>query len=169
MEKIGKLFRKSIANQIKDGVQKNKASFVVSFSGISAPQMNSIRKDFKKIGAQVSVTRNRIAALTLKELHQEQMAEGIARQTAFVWSNADSVEVSKALMKLLKAYENVKLHGGLVDGAQLGFDEVKRLSDLPSREVLLSTLLQVMLSPVTQLASDMNAKTRDLLSILKQL
>jgi large subunit ribosomal protein L10 len=55
-----------------------------------------------------------------------------------------------------------------LQGAFLAKEDVSRLSDLPSREVLLAKLLSLMQSPATKLAYILNAKSRDLLSILKQ-
>ena len=72
-------------------------------------------------------------------------------------------------MKFAKGNEGVNVEGGLLDGVFLSQTEVKRLADLPSREDLLAQLLQTILSPMTRLAGVMNAKSRDLLSILKQL
>jgi len=40
----------------------------------------------------------------------------IDRQTAFVWTNADSVEVSKVLVKFLKDFKGLALSGGLIEG-----------------------------------------------------
>jgi len=56
----------------------------------------------------------------------------------------------------------------VLDGAFLTQAEVKTLSDLPSREVLLAKLLGTMSAPLTRFAGALNAKTRDMISILKQ-
>ena len=63
----------------------------------------------------------------------------------------------------------VCIAGGLLEGKELNKNDVKKLSDLPSREVLLSMLLSTIQSPLTRLAGALNAKTRDLISVLKQL
>ena len=169
VEKVGKVFRTTMVNRIKEELKNSKSTFLVSYSALSASQLNVFRKDLKKLGAKVFVSKNRIAKIALKEFKQEKLAETIDRQTAFVWTNSDAAEVSKLLVKFLKDFKGLAVHGGLIEGEFLAQDDVKRLSDLPSREVLLTQLLQTMISPITGLQNALSAKTRDLLSILKQL
>ncbi len=169
MGKVGRLYREKLVSSVKDGLENNTSVFMLSYSGVSASRMSDLRKDLKRIGANVYVSKNRIAQIALKEVQQESLANTVGAQTAFVWTNSDSVAVSKALMKFIEKCETASVQGGLLEGAFLSKSDVKRLSDLPTRDVLLSQLLSVIVSPLTQLASVLNGKTRELLSILKQL
>ena len=96
------------------------------------------------------------------------LGERIEGQMALVLTDADVSEISKILVKFAKDYEGFVLKGGVLDGAILSADEVRTLSDLPSREVLLAKLLGTLSAPITRFAGALNAKTRDFASILKQ-
>jgi large subunit ribosomal protein L10 len=168
-EKVGRMFRKKLIDNIKEGFENNTSVFLLSYSAVSATQMDSLRKDLKRFDTQVYVSKNRIAKIALKELSFEKLAEDIDGQTAFAWSNEDSAEISKVLMKFSKDAKAVSVYSGLLDGAMLNKDDIKRLSDLPSKNVLQAQVLQMMLSPLTRLVTILNSKTHDLLSILKQL
>lgn len=168
MKKVGQIFRESLANQVKEGVENNKSTFLMSYAEMPGIEMNNLRKDLINAGAQMCASRNRIARLALKDIKQEDLAEKITGQMVFVWSNEDSVSISKILVKFAKENEKIVVHGGLLDGGFLNEADVKKLSDLPSREVLLSTLLGTIQAPLIRLAGALNAKSRDLLSILKQ-
>lgn len=167
--KIGRIIRERMAEEIKQCVESRGNTFVISYSGVNGFQMNQFRKNLEKIGSQVFVSRNTIAQLALKELSYEKLAEKISGQTAFIWSDADSVEISKILIKFGKEREGVVVQGGILDGNFIGADEVKRLADLPSREILLTMLAATIQSPLTRLASALNGKTRELIYLLKQL
>lgn len=169
MEKAGKIFRESLIQDIEENFKNNKNIFLFSYSAVSSSQMDGFRKDLKRVEAQIYVSKNRIAQLALKKIQQDALAEKISGQTAFVWSNSDPVMVSKALVKFAKACEGLRIQAGLLDGDLLRQEDVQRLADLPSREILLAQLLQTILSPVTRFAGILNGKSRDLLSILKQL
>ena len=169
MKRIGQIFRESLVNRVKDGVGQNGCIFVISYSQVPASQINDFRKRLKAAGADVYVSKNSIAQIALKDLNQNGLAEKITGQMAFVWSQADSVEVAKALVKFAKECENIKIRGGLLDGKILEKDQIIQLSELPSRQVLLTMLLSTIQSPLTRLAGALNGKTRELLSILKQL
>lgn len=168
MTKVGQVIRQALVKNIKSRVEKNEMTFVMTYSKVSASRMGTLRKKLKKIGADVHVSRNRIARIALKELNQATLADTIAGQTAFIWTNADAVAVSKELVKFSKECETAQIKGGLLTGGFLSREDVNRLSELPSREVLLSQLLGVMIAPIQRLFSACNAKSRDLLSILKQ-
>jgi large subunit ribosomal protein L10 len=166
--KVGEIFRKQLVGAIKDGVEKNQNTFVVSYSGISAAQMNILRKDLSKKSAKMKVSKSKIARIALKDQALAPAAEKIQDQVAFVHTDSDAAEISKILVKFSKECKGFAVQGGLLQGAFLPSEDVSRLSDLPSREVLIAKLLSLMQSPATKLANILNAKSRDLLSILKQ-
>ena len=169
MKKVGQLFRENLTAQVKDGVVKNSSLFLLTYTRLSSPKMSDLRKNLRKAGARMYVSKNSMARLALKELKKETLAERLQGQSAFIWCNTDSVEVSKILVKFAKDSENILIQGGLLEGRVITKDDVKKLSDLPSREVLLAMLFGAIQAPLTHLAGALNAKTRELLSVLKQL
>ncbi|MFA5060394.1 MAG: 50S ribosomal protein L10 [Candidatus Omnitrophota bacterium] len=168
-KKVGKLFRETMAGLIKEGLEKRSSTFVVNYSRVSSSKMDDFRKNLHRVGADLYVSRNSIARRALKELKFDTLADKLDGQTAFIWSDADSVEVSKALVKFSKSCEGILLRGGLLEGKMLGQDDVKRLSDLPSRIVLLTMVASTLQAPLNRLAGALTGKTRDLLYLLKQI
>ena len=168
MTKVGALYRQRMASSVKDGVEKKSSTFVVSYRGISSAKMNTLRKDLKRKKAEVLVSKTSVARKALEQANQANLAATIEGQMALILSNADASEVSKVLVNFSKAYEGFVVRGGVLDGAFLTQEEVKTLSDLPSREVLLAKLLGTMAAPVSRFVGALNGKTRDLMSILKQ-
>ncbi len=169
MKRIGQVFRETLVSRVKDGIGQNGCIFIISYSQVPASQINDFRKRLKAAGADIYVSKNSIAQIALKDLNQSVLAEKITGQMAFVWSQADSVEVAKALVKFAKECENIKIRGGLLDGKILEKEQIIQLSELPSRQVLLAMLLATIQSPLTRLAGALSGKTQELLSILKQL
>ena len=169
MKKVGQLYRESLVDKVKKGVADNDNVFLLSYSNVSGLQMSDLRKNLKQTGANVCVTKNSVARLALKEMEYEGLSEKVSGQTALVWGGADSSEISKILINFVEISENVGVQGGLLQGRLLEQGDVKKLSELPPREVLLAMLFAAIQSPLTRLAGALNAKTRDLLSILKQL
>ena len=169
MKRVGRIFRESMVAHVKEGIQNRNSTFMLSYTKVSGPQMNSLRKGLKTIGAELCVSRNSIAEIALKDLNFEKLTQRISGQTAFVISDADSIEVSKTLIKFMKECEGLQIQGGLLEGVILEKADIQRLADLPSRPILLTMLLRTLNTPMTRLARALNGKTRDLLSVLKQL
>ena len=169
MKKVGLLYRESLVSQVKKGVTDNDNVFLLSYSHVSGLQMNNLRKNLKKTGAQMCAAKNSVARLALKEMEFEGLSQKVSGQTALVWGGTDSAEISKILMDFVKTSENIVVRGGLLQGRILEQHDVQKLSELPPREILLAMLFSVIQSPLTRLAGALNAKTRELLSILKQL
>ncbi len=169
MKKVGQIFRDTLIDQVKKGVGENTSVFLLSYTRMSSPKLSGLRKSLRKAGAKMYVSKNSVARLALKQLQKDELAEKINGQSAFIWSNTDSVEVSKILINFTKDTEDVLLQGGLLEGRMIQKSDIKKLSDLPSKEVLLAMLLGTIQAPLTRFAGALNAKTRELLSIIKQL
>ena len=166
--KVGQLYKTRMSATIKKGVVDNASAFVVSFRGVSSAQMNVLRKDLKRKKANVLVSKTSVSRIALKEAQLENLASRISGQTAFVLSDSDASEISKILVKFAKDCEGFVVQGGVLNGDLLNPEQIKTLSDLPSREVLLAKLLGVMAAPISRFNGALNAKTRDFMSILKQ-
>ena len=167
-KRVGQIYREKIGADLQNGIKGSSNVFLISYSKLSSMQLSEFRKDLEKAGASAYVLKNRIAQLTLRDLGHEKLAERVSDQTAFVWSNEDSVTISKILMNFAKDLEEVKVKGGILDDRLLEAADVQRLSDLPSKQTLQAMLLGTLQAPLVRLAGALNAKSRELLSILKQ-
>lgn len=169
MIKVGRLYRERMVKSIKEGVSQKASTFLICYKGVSAAQMNTLRKSLRKKSARMCVSKSSIVGLALKQLTYEDLSNRTKGQVALIWSDSDAAEISKILVKFAKDCEGFVIQGGVLNGSSLNGGEVNRLSDLPSREVLLTQLLGMMQSPLTRFAGALNSKTRDMMSILKQL
>lgn len=169
MEKVGKIFRDSLIGEIKTNVEKNATTILLSYTEVSSSKMDSFRKDLRRLHAQMYVSKNRIAQIALEKASQKKLSAEVSGQIAFIWSNNDAAVISKAIVKFAKDCAGVKVKGGIISGIILQQEDVQRLADLPAREVLQAQVLRAMLAPLTRFAYILNAKSQDLLSILKQL
>lgn len=166
--RIGEIFRKKMAASVKDGVTDKQNAFVVTYRNLSSAKINVLRKDLRRRKANMIVAKTSIAKIALTEAKYEALAKSITGQMALILSDSDAAEVSKILVKFSKDVEGFTVAGGVLDGSVLNGEEVKKFSDLPSREVLLAKFIGTLQAPVTRFASALNAKTRDFASILKQ-
>ena len=76
----------------------------------------------------------------------------LAGPTAIAFVTGDPVETAKGLRDFAKAHPALVIKGGVLEGRALSADDVKKLADLESREVLLAKLAGAMKASLTQAA-----------------
>lgn len=69
----------------------------------------------------------------------------------------DPVFLAKKVLEFSKANEKLKIKGGIIEGRICESNEIKAISELPSRETLLVMFIGAMQSPLNKLAAALNA------------
>jgi large subunit ribosomal protein L10 len=167
--KVGRLYREKIVKTIQTGVESKQNAFVVNYRNIPSASVSSLRKTLQHKKAKMYLSRGTLAKIALKGSLLAAVTEALEGHTAFVWSDTDAAEISKILVKFAEKNEAFVIRGGLISGSFLKKDDVKRLSDLPSREVLLSKIVGALQSPATSLARALTGKQTELILLLKQI
>jgi len=142
--------------QVAEGVEKiggSKTLVVTDFTGLTANDMNAYRKALRAIGTPLRVMKKRLLRIALKEQGIEFDTDQFPGQMGVAFSPADSLEVSGVVYRFSKPFEKAgsfKILGGynLEDKSFITSDDMKRLGQLPSREVLLGQLVGMIASPI---------------------
>ena len=105
-------------------------------------------------GADYIVAKNRLFKLALQEAGVEDSFDDVLEgTTAFAFGKEDVVAPAKVVYDLAKSKGEVfNIKAGLLSGKRVDATEVEALAKLPSREQLLSMVLNGMLGPIRKLA-----------------
>lgn len=152
---------------LKEYIGKSKAAFFTEFRGLNVSSVTELRNDLRKSSAEYKVVKNTLMRIASKGSLFEKACEHLEGPTAVAFAYGDPVEPAKALLKFLKSAPNLKIKSGLLEGKELSFDEVKELSELPSRDVLLRKMLGSMNSPLYGLVNVLAGVPRSLLNVLE--
>ncbi len=98
-----------------------------------------------------------VASVVSSEAGVEGFDDLLTGPTAIAFINGDVVEAAKGLRDFAKANPSLVIKGGVLDGKPLGAEEIAKLADLESREVLLAKLAGGMLAPLSQAVYLLNA------------
>jgi large subunit ribosomal protein L10 len=79
----------------------------------------------------------------------------LAGPLAFAASK-DPVAVAKVLVDFAKGNEKLKVTAGAMNGKLMSVPELNALAKLPSRDVLLATLMATMNAPITKFVRTLN-------------
>lgn len=158
--------KEQLVSELAAKLANTKAAFLADYRGLTVEQVNTLRGDLRKVGAEYRVVKNtllRLASNGTSVACIDPMLEG---PTAIAIAPGDPVAVAKVLAEFAKTNAKFELKGGALDGKLLSVNDVKALSDLPSREVLLARLLGSMSAPATNFVGVLAAVPRSFVQVL---
>ncbi len=154
--------------QVAEGIESLKTSktvVVADFTGLTANDMNAYRKALRAIGTSLRVMKKRLLRVALKEQGIEFDTDQFPGQMGVAFSPADPLEVSGVVYRFSKQFDKAgtfKILGGysLEDKTFIAGSDMKKLGQLPSREVLLGQLVGMLISPIRSFVYVLDQKAK---------
>ncbi len=157
-------------NALTEQLSSSKSAMIVSFNKLTVNKDQEFRHQLREVGAQYQVVKNTIARLAVKGTPYEEASEHFKGVTGIVWTENDSVVLSKTVSKFLKANADFyTFKAGIVDGRVVSLKQVEAIASLPSKEELISQLLYVINAQAQRIVTVINAVPRDLAVVIKQI
>ena len=156
-----------IVQEIK-GLMDSKPFILISYKGLTAAVLSGFREKLSALGAECHIVPNTLVRCAARELNLEAVASSeLSGDTAMVSGSCDPVALAKVVRDFIKEQkEKISVKWGYVEGTLVNADDVKALSELPSREVLLAQLLGLLEAPAGQLVRVLNAKVSSIVYVL---
>ena len=161
--------KKKTVEKITKEAKESTGLIVTAFKGIKTTEINEFRAKLRPLKGEYRIVKNSLTRIALKNAGLEALAEALQGPTAIVIERGDPVATIKAVFEFAKSHENIKINAGYLDGKVLSGPQMKAISTLPSREVLLSQLLGTLQAPMVNLVSVLQAPMRDLVGVLDQI
>jgi len=156
MAKVALETKKLMIKEIISRLNGAQTLIVTRYKGLSAQDINELRKELKKVAAEYLVVKDSIVKKAVKDEPNNRIAEFIQGEVGIVAHKSDSSVVSKTLVKFSKDHELLKICGGFSNGEALSNKDIVVIASLPSREILLAKLANVLNSPIQGLAVSLN-------------
>lgn len=125
--------------EISEGIRNSSGVLLTEYRGLTVAQLKELRGNIRA-NASYAVVKNTLAKRAFNAEGIKDLDAELVGPTALAFVHGDTVAVAKALRDFAKANKDLVLKGGFFDGAVLTADEVKKLADLETREVLLAKL-----------------------------
>ena len=149
-------------------VKLNDASFmfVTDYTGLKVAQFSELRNRLWNAGAACSVVKNTFLKRAAASAGLPELGE-LKGQSAIIVGNRDVAAAAKVLKTFAAEFKMPSLKIGIVDRAVVSAEQIGAIADLPSREVLLATLLGVLNAPASKLVRVLNEPASSLARLLK--
>jgi len=132
------------------------AAVLTEYRGLTMSQLTTLRR---ALGQETTyaVSKNTLTKLAAQGAGLNGLDELLAGPTAIAFVKGDPVEAAKGLRDFAKTHPLLVIKGGVLDGKALTADEIKKLADLESREVLLAKLAGAMKANLSKAAATFQA------------
>jgi len=137
--------------EIADRFRASNAAVLTEYRGLTVAQLTTLRKSIAT-NATYAVVKNTLTSIAAKEAGITAFDGDLIGPTAIAFVTGDPVEAAKGLRDFARTNPALVIKGGVLDGKTLSADEVKRLADLESREVLLAKMAGAMKASLTRAA-----------------
>lgn len=146
----------SSVETLQDEFGRATVAVLAEYRGLTAIQMNRVRKAVRDADGHVRVSKNRLAKRAVDGTKNAAVTPLFSGPTAVLIGFRDPVAMAKVAVKLADEFPKLEIKGALLDGQVLPATEVKALADLPPREALIGQLLGLLNAPATQLLRTLN-------------
>lgn len=156
---------------VKEIEAKLKASPLVVFTdykGLNVAEINELRAKLKAIGSDYAVVKNTLTRLALKDAGMEDLNDLTVGPNAVVFAMKEPVESAKILFDFAKTHKALEIKGGSLEGKVISAAEMRELSLLPPREVLIAKVLGGFQAPLYGFAYVLKANLTGLVRALDQ-
>lgn len=129
--------------ELSEHFQRANATLLTEYRGLTVAQITQLRRSLGR-DTTYAVAKNTLAKRAAVDAGIDGLDDLFTGPTALAFVSGDPVDAAKGLREFAKAHPALIIKGGVFEGRALSGDEVRRLADLESREVLLAKLAGAM-------------------------
>ena len=143
-------------------------ALLVGFQGIKVGDDERLRRELRQANVSYRVVKNTLAIRAAGGTPIEQVKEQFEGATAVALSKTDPVALAKLLSKWAKESPVFSFKAAVVEGRAIDVKDIEALSNLPSKEELISKVLFLINSSAQRLAVATAGVARNLAIVLDQ-
>ena len=135
--------------ELTEAFRGSSAAVLTEYRGLSVAQLKQLRRSLAG-NATYAVVKNTLTKIAAREAGITTLEPMLEGPSAIAFVTGDPVVVAKGLREFGRNNPMLVVKGGVLDGRALTADEIRRLADLESREVLLAKLAGAMKASLQQ-------------------
>lgn len=145
-----------VVQELVEKLRSNRGTVLTDYRGITVAKDTDLRAKLRKAGVEYRVVKNTLLQLAAEAAGLEGLDKYLEGPTAIAMS-ADPVAPAKILTEWIKANKMLEVKGGIYEGKVFDQAGMAVISALPSREVMLSSVLGTILAPLSAFATVVDA------------
>ena len=159
--------KNEFVSDFHDRLEKAEGVFLVEYKGLDVESMNQLRKELRNVNAEFQVVKNRLLRIASQETDTALLDNHMQGPTAVAITYDELVGPAKVLTGLANNFKQLITKGGQISGKVVDPAAIKRLAELPGKDVLLAQSLATMQAVPTSLVRVLSGVVGKLLNVLK--
>jgi len=143
--------KQAVIDEVTGLAAKAQTLVIAEYRGIKVADMTKLRAEARSKGVSLSVLKNTLARRAVSGTGFEVVSDQMTGPLIYGFS-VDAVAAAKVVADFAKTNDKLVIRGGAYSGKALDVNGVKQLASIPSKEVLLSQLCGLLMSPVSRTA-----------------
>ena len=148
--------KQPIVEEIKAAIDGAASVVLVDYLGLTVEQDTNLRRALRAEEITYKVYKNTLIKRAIEGTEFESLSKDLEGPTAIVVSKKDATAPARVIAEFAKTADKLNLKAGVVEGNYYDTKGIEAISQIPSREVLLSRLLGSLQSPISNLARVIN-------------
>jgi len=145
--------KKQIVDDLKAQLAQSQLAIVIDYTGLSVAEITQLRDQLYPLGASCKVTKNTLMGIAIQgDTTWEPLEEFLKGSNAFLLVQDDLPGAIKAYQAFQKASKKTTICGGVMEGQALTEDQVKALTELPTKDQLYARIAGGINAVATKLA-----------------
>jgi large subunit ribosomal protein L10 len=162
--------KNKVVSEVAELLSTSKMTVVAKYKGTDVKALQTLRRDARSNGTRVKVIKNRLVIQALKATEDlkdidTSFLEGML---LYAFNGEDEVAAAQILNSFSKQHPSLEFVGAIsADGSFVDAANVKALASLPSKNQLITGLINTLNAPVQGVISGLNGNLQGLLKGLE--
>lgn len=163
--------KNEVVAEVASLLETSKMTVVTRYQGTTVKALQKLRREGRDNGTNMKVVKNR---LVIKAIQQNDALKGVDTSALegmllYAFNADDEVAPAQVIADFAKANPTLEFVGAInAEGTFLSADEVKSLATLPSKAVLIGSVVSTLLAPLNDSINGLGGNLHALLDGVKE-
>lgn len=154
---------------LRDMLSRARHLIVADHSGINVADISLLRRKLKEGDSEIRVSKNTLFKMALADTELEVLQRHFEGPTSVVFGYDDPAVPARIIYDSIKESEKPKFKSYFYDGTERDFEFLKRIAELPSRDMVIAMLVSTVQGPIVNFIGLLESAAREFVGTLEAL
>ena len=170
MKKLTKQRKKEFVDMLTEEIKANNINLLVSFSGLSVPEMQQLRIELKAAGCRMMVVKNTLLEKAYQNVSYDEMCKDISGPIFIIWSKeSDEIGIVKNLFSFKKKAGKIDIKAGVLGKKIFTSADLEMIGKLPGRKEIEANIVWNLKAPIVRIINSLRYPVTRVVQDFKQI